>query len=354
MIFLLRSPCATAVVTSAMLRTWFDRLSASVFTLSVRSFHVPDTPFTFAWPPRMPSVPTSRATRVTSSANDESWSTIVLIVSASAATSPDASTVILRVRSPFATAVVTSAMFRTCVVRFDAMKFTLSVRSAHTPETPSTRAWPPRIPSEPTSRATRVTSDENARSWSTIALMVSFSSSTSPRTSTVIFFDRSPFATAVVTSAMLRTCVVSDEREPVHRVGQVLPRPADALDVRLAAEDALGADLAGDARHLVGERRELVDHRVDRVGERGDLAASLDGDLARQVAVRDGRRHVGDVAHLGRQVVRHEVHRVGEVLPRAADVLHVGLAAEDAFGADLAGDAGHLGCERRRADRPSC
>ena len=58
-------------------------------------------------------MPTSRATRVTSSANDESWSTIVLIVSASAATSPEASTVILRVRSPFATAVVTSAMLRT-------------------------------------------------------------------------------------------------------------------------------------------------------------------------------------------------------------------------------------------------
>jgi len=42
------------------------------FTLSVRSFHVPDTPFTCAWPPSFPSVPTSRATRVTSEAKDES------------------------------------------------------------------------------------------------------------------------------------------------------------------------------------------------------------------------------------------------------------------------------------------
>ena len=42
-------------------------------------------------------------------------------------------------------------------------------------------------------------------SWSTIVLMVFFSSRISPRTSTVIFFDRSPFATAVVTAAMLRT-----------------------------------------------------------------------------------------------------------------------------------------------------
>jgi hypothetical protein len=42
-------------------------------------------------------------------------------------------------------------------------------------------------------------------SWSTIVLMVDFNSRISPRTSTVIFLDRSPFATAVVTSAMLRT-----------------------------------------------------------------------------------------------------------------------------------------------------
>ena len=42
------------------------------FTESVRSFHVPATPGTTAWPPRRPSVPTSRATRVTSDANDRS------------------------------------------------------------------------------------------------------------------------------------------------------------------------------------------------------------------------------------------------------------------------------------------
>ena len=38
--------------------------------------------------------------------------------------------------------------------------------------------------------------------------MVFFSSRISPRTSTVIFLDRSPLATAIVTSAMLRTCAV--------------------------------------------------------------------------------------------------------------------------------------------------
>ena len=210
-IFWERSPCATAVVTSAIARTCPVRLPASWLTLSVRSFHVPDTPTTSACPPSRPSVPTSRATRVTSAAKVESWSTIVLIVSLSSSTSPLTSTVIFLERSPFATAVVTSAMFRTWLVRLPASVFTLSVRSFQVPLAPSTCACPPSRPSVPTSRATRVTSAANERSWSTIVLIVSLSSKTSPLTSTVIFLERSPFATAVVTCAMFRTCSVSDE-----------------------------------------------------------------------------------------------------------------------------------------------
>src|SRR5881397_3563817 len=128
-IFLDRSPFATAVVTAAMLRTWAVRLPAMKFTLSVRSFQVPETPSTLAWPPSLPSVPTSRATRVTSEANDRSWSTIVLMVFLSSRNSPLTSTVILRDRSPLATAVVPSAMFRTWPVRFPAMELTGQVRN---------------------------------------------------------------------------------------------------------------------------------------------------------------------------------------------------------------------------------
>ena len=130
------------------------------------------------------------------------------MVSFSCRISPRTSTVIFFDRSPVATAVVTSAMLRTWVVRFAASRLTLSVRSFHTPATPGTCAWPPSLPSVPTSRATRVTSPAKPFSWSTIVLMVSFSCRISPRTSTVIFFDRSPLATAVVTSAMLRTWAV--------------------------------------------------------------------------------------------------------------------------------------------------
>jgi hypothetical protein len=71
-IFLVRSPAATALVTSAMLRTWTVREPAIMFTESVRSFQVPATPVTSAWPPSLPSVPTSRAMRVTSEAKERS------------------------------------------------------------------------------------------------------------------------------------------------------------------------------------------------------------------------------------------------------------------------------------------
>ena len=160
-IFFERSPLATAVVTAAIFRTCPVRLRAIEFTLSVKSFHVPATPFTSACPPSFPSVPTSRATRVTSAAKLRSWSTIVLIVSLSCRISPFTSAVIFFDKSPFATAVVTAAILRTCPVRLPAIEFTLSVKSFHVPATPLTLACPPSFPSVPTSRATRVTSDAN-------------------------------------------------------------------------------------------------------------------------------------------------------------------------------------------------
>jgi hypothetical protein len=61
--------------------------------------------------------------------------------------------------------------------------------------------------------------------------------------------------------------------------------PATPPHLGLAAELALGADLARHARHLRREAVELVDHRVDGVLEREDLALDLDRDLARQVAL---------------------------------------------------------------------
>ena len=177
-----------------------------MLTLSVRSFHTPETPLIRACPPSLPSVPTSRATRVTSSANERSWSTIVLMVSFSWSTSPRTSTVIFRDRSPSATAVVTSAMFRTWSVRFEAIELTESVRSRQVPETPFTFAWPPSLPSVPTSRATRVTSPAKDERRSTIRFTVPRMRRNSPFTGrpsmrSAIFWERSPLATASITRA---------------------------------------------------------------------------------------------------------------------------------------------------------
>ena len=101
---------------------------------------------------------------MTCSANTRSVSVMSLMVSASAAISPLASTTNFCDRSPLATAVTTLTMPRTWLVRLRAIRLTLSVRSFQVPETPFTSAWPPSLPSVPTSLATRVTSAANARS----------------------------------------------------------------------------------------------------------------------------------------------------------------------------------------------
>src|SRR5207245_2895383 len=132
----------------------------------------------------------------------------------------------------------------------------------------------------------------------------------------------------------------------VDGVGQVLPGAGHVADVGLAAELALGADLAGDACDFGGERAELVDHRVDGVLELEDLALDVDGDLSGEVAVGDGGGDLGDVADLGRQVAGHRVGAVVAVLPGAGHVADVGLALEVALPVDLAGDACDFGGER--------
>src|ERR1035438_3296820 len=180
-------------------------------------------------------------------------------------------------------------MLRTWLVRFPAMKFTESVRSRQVPPTPGTCVWPPRRPSVPTSRATRVTSSANAESWSTIVLRVPFSSS------------------------------ISD--------------PADPWHLRLAAQAAFGTHLAGHPGHLVGERRELVDHRVKGALQLEHLALDVHGDFLAEITPGDRRRDLRDVADLTGEVSRHGVHRVGQVLPRPRNARHLRLAAELPVGA---------------------
>ena len=73
--------------------------------------------------------------------------------------------------------------------------------------------------------------------------------------------------------AHLRGQVVGQQ---VDVVGQVLPGAGDAGHLGLPAELALDADGARHAGDLLGEDAERLGHVVERVGERGDLALGLD------------------------------------------------------------------------------
>src|SRR5215472_2830730 len=59
---------------------------------------MPATPFTLDWPSSLPSVPTSRATRVASEANELSRSTIVLTTSRTCRKSPQTNRLLQRLR----------------------------------------------------------------------------------------------------------------------------------------------------------------------------------------------------------------------------------------------------------------
>ena len=142
---------------------------------------------------------------------------MVLIASLRSRISPRTSTVIFFDRSPLATAMVTSAMFRTWPVRLLAIELTLSVRSFQTPVTSRTWAWPPSLPSVPTSRATRVTSEVNTLNCLIILLTMVAERRNSPwskrpSTSSGTVCINSPRATAPIARV---TSVVGQSRSSI-------------------------------------------------------------------------------------------------------------------------------------------
>ena len=64
--------------------------------------------------------------------------------------------------------------------------------------------------------------------------------------------------------------------------------------------------------------------------------------LRDKIAVRHRRGHFGDVADLRRQVAGHRVDRIRQILPHAADALHLRLAAQLAFRTHFARHARHF------------
>ena len=170
---------------------------------------------------------------------------------------------------------------------------------------------------------------------------------------------RSPLVTAVATSAMARTCVVRFAASWLTLSVRSRHVPGGARHVRLTAELSFDADLARHRRDLIGEGRQRVDHVVDRVGQLGDLAARFDGQLLLQVAAarprsRPWRCRAPDWS--GSTAIMLTLSVRSFHVP--ATPLHLRLAAELPFRADLARHARDLGRERvelidHRVDRCS-
>src|SRR2546428_665953 len=235
---------------------------------------------------------------------------MVLMVFFSSRISPFTSTVIFLPRSPLAMAVATSAMLRTWAVRFDAIRFTLSVKSFQVPATSDTKAWPPSLPSVPTSRATPVTSEGNTLRCSPIALTGSVS-----RREGECYLDRQ-VAGGDGGGHVGDVAHLGGEvrRHQVHALGEVLPHAGDLAHLRLAAELALGADLARHARHLGGEHAELLDHGVDDGGRAQELAlkrtpVNVETHGLQEIALGDGGDGAGDFGGRPKQVVDQGIDR---------------------------------------------
>src|SRR5207237_9525164 len=76
-----------------------------------------------------------------------------------------------------------------------------------------------------------------------------------------------------------------------------------------------------------------------------DVALGFEDEFAAQVAVGGRRNDTGDTTHLVREVAGHQIDAVGQVFPGTGNALDLGLAAQLAFGTDLARDAGDFGGE---------
>ena len=107
---------------------------------------------------------------------------------------------------------------------------------------------------------------------------------------------RSPRATAVYLGniADLRGKIAC---HGVHAVCQILPGARYGPHVSLAAQPPAVRPRAPRA-HLAGKCVELIDHGVDGLLQLKDLTAHVHGNLLRQIAPGNGRRHLGDIPHL--------------------------------------------------------
>ncbi len=137
----------------------------------------------------------------------------------------------------------------------------------------------------------------------------------------------------------------------VDGVGEVLPGAGDAFDVRLAAELAFGAHLAGHARHLRGKRAELVHHLIDDL--RGPKELPLQWAVVHlqrhglgEVSLSDGADDAGGFARWVDQIVNESIDRRDGFLPGAGHVAEKSALVQFAFLAHDPADVAQLFIER--------
>ncbi len=170
-------------------------------TLSVRSFQVPATPGTAAWPPSLPSVPTSRATRVTSEVKALICSIMVLTMVAERRNSPLSgrpftSRLMVCCRSPLATAEMVRV---TSVIGHSRSSISVFTEASIAPQAPGRRSLDMRwrvLPSLPTICPARSSSPARRSLEVTISLNVSAILPASPVWSPASRTEKSPSRTA--------------------------------------------------------------------------------------------------------------------------------------------------------------
>ena len=226
------------------------------------------------------------------------------------------------------------------------MKFTLSVKIFPGACNTRTSAWPPSLPSVPTSRATRVTSDANELNWSTMVLI-----GVLQLQNFALDIHGNFLGQISVRNGCRYVCDVAHlvrqiACHEVHAVGQIFPGSRDTVHFRLSAQFSFGTHFARHTRHFRSERIQLVHHRVDGVLQFENFAFDVDRDLSSTSRRSRPQLSLPRCFAPGRQVAGHEVHAVRQILPGTSHALHICLSAQFPFRTHFPRHTGYFRCER--------
>jgi hypothetical protein len=110
---------------------------------------------------------------------------------------------------------------------------------------------------------------------------------------------------------------------------------------------AVGANFLGDARNFVGERTQLIDHRIDGGSDSQELALDrLAVDLKRhlliEIALRDGVDNVGDLGGRLHQTADQRINRALNLPPSTDHTLDGGPLGQPSLPANRLLDAGYF------------